>query len=62
MLYRFSELSPEAKNRAVLDYIAGWEETHDRGDISREEAHSACFDTDYDVLYNVDGEIFNEGD
>ena len=40
----FEELSAEAQAKAVADYIEGWEETHEKGDMSFSDALSALRD------------------
>lgn len=59
-MYKFSELSRQAKNIAVLDYIQGWEETHEIGDMSYDDAYSGCLDTEDEVLYDQFGNVYNE--
>ncbi len=53
--YKFSELSLQAKRIAVKDYIAGWEETHPKGDMSYLDAKSACIDTEDEIVYDIYG-------
>ena len=43
-IFSFEELSAQAKAKAVADYIGGWEETHEIGDISLLDALSALRD------------------
>lgn len=57
-MYKFSQLSRQAKDVAVLDYIKGWEESHEIGDMSYDDAFSGCVDTEDEVLYNADGSIW----
>ena len=47
-IYTFEELSEKAQIKAVEDYIEGWEETHEPGDMTWFEALSALRD-DYPV-------------
>ena len=49
--YKFNELDTKAQKRAVLDYIEGWEETHDMGDLPQKEviALLSLGDDDFDV-------------
>ena len=43
-IFSFEELSAEAQAKAVADYIEGWEETHEKGDMSFLDALSALRD------------------
>ncbi len=43
-IFSFEELSAEAQAKAVADYIEGWEETHEKGDMSFSDALSALRD------------------
>ena len=52
---KFSELSPNAQNVAIKDYITGWKETHPDETLSEREARSLCLDSEDDVDYNDDG-------
>jgi hypothetical protein len=36
--YKFTELSPEAQNVAIDEYLSGWYETHDENDLTYSEA------------------------
>ena len=56
--FSFKDLSTEAKARALADYIGGWEETHEVGDLTLMEAYSVLrvdyANTEYDN-YTEDG-------
>jgi hypothetical protein len=57
-IYSFKELSEEAQTKAVADYIEGWEETHEIGDMEYLDALSALkYDYPMDGLdhYKKDG-------
>ena len=43
-IFTFKELSAQAKAKAVADYIEGWEETHEIGDMNLLDALSALRD------------------
>jgi hypothetical protein len=53
--YKFSELSQTAKHVAVMEYLRGWEETHDKGDMSYDDAFSSCIDTNDEIAYDKKG-------
>ena len=53
--YKFSELSKAAKVIAVKEYLRGWEETHDKGDMSYDDAYSSCIDTNDEIAYDKKG-------
>ena len=57
-IYSFKELSEEAQTKAVADYIEGWEETHEMGDMEYLDALSVLkYDYPMDGLdhYKKDG-------
>jgi hypothetical protein len=61
-LYKFSELSEKAQNKAIQSYLDGWEETHDKGDMSWGDAKSSCLDCDEEIAYNKKGNDMGEFD
>lgn len=61
-MYKFSQLSNQAKDVAVLDYIKGWEEEHEINDMSYDDAYSGCVDTEDEVLYDANGNILDDLD
>lgn len=58
--YKFLELNKKAQNFAIKDYIKGWEETHDKGDMTFEEVKEILTDNndDDEFLYTSKGEIY----
>lgn len=54
--YKFKELSKSAQDRAASEYIAGWEETHENGDLDEESAMEILIENEDDT-YNKDGEL-----
>jgi hypothetical protein len=51
---KFKELSPMAQIKAMKDYIAGWEETHSKGDLTRDVAWNLLIDSEdvFDIAGN----------
>lgn len=52
--YKFKELSEEAQLKAAREYLEGWEETHDEGDLTLQEAFALCL-IDTDARYTEKG-------
>ena len=44
--YKFSELTVEVRERVIENYILGWEETHDKGDLSFRDAEYSLTNDD----------------
>lgn len=38
--FKFNELTDKAKKYAVNEYLKGWEETHEKNDISFKDAYA----------------------
>jgi hypothetical protein len=55
-IYKFKDLSKVAQDRAVSEYIAGWEETHEDGDLDEESAMEILIENEDDT-YTKDGEL-----
>lgn len=55
-IYKFKDLSKLAQDHAVSEYIAGWEETHDVGDLDEESAMEILIENEDDT-YTKDGEL-----
>lgn len=53
--YKFAELSEKAKKNAVKQYLRGWEETHEKDDMSFDDAYNSCIDTNDDFAYDIKG-------
>ena len=53
--YRFMKLSAAAKKVAVKQYLKGWEETHEKGDMSYDDAYSSCIDTNLEIFFTEKG-------
>jgi hypothetical protein len=58
-MYTFNQLSRTAKKLAVNDYIKGWEETHDQGDLSYDDVYDILIE-DAEFLYNKGGEFIGD--
>ncbi|HLD89520.1 MAG TPA: hypothetical protein VI911_00615 [Patescibacteria group bacterium] len=58
--YKFTDLSPEAKLNAMLDYISGWQQTHNDDPFDLTDAESACLDLNDELFYNEKGELLDE--
>lgn len=57
-MIRYSNLSFEAQLVAVREYIKGWEETHDKGDLDESEADSIL--RGMDDFYNINGNYLGD--
>lgn len=55
MRYKFTELSTKSKDVAVCAYLDGWAMTHGAGDMTYDDAYSACIDINDEMYYNEDG-------
>lgn len=53
--YSFGELSSDAQDKAVNDYIDGWKETHPFYRLRYSEAIELCAESD--VTYDVKGNV-----
>ena len=58
--YRFLKLSAASKKVAVREYLKGWEETHEKGDLSYDDAYSCCIDTNLEIFFTVEGKEIQE--
>jgi endonuclease YncB( thermonuclease family) len=59
MAYKFGELSKEAQEKAIKDYMNGWLETHPDDAMTRDEANETlayAFEHDFDINGNYLGE------
>jgi hypothetical protein len=57
--FKFSELSKEAQEKAIKDYMDGWLETHPDDVMPRDEANETlayAFEHDFDINGNYLGE------
>ena len=54
MSFQFKELSRRAKNKAIKDYKNGWEETHQKDDLSLGEIEEILGDDD-ETFYTKSG-------
>lgn len=53
--YLFKDLSLQAKNRVIGDYIDGWYETHDLGDLDGVDVSEMLDEPD--IYYTEDGKL-----
>ncbi len=60
--YKYNDLSLDAQIKAIKDYIEGWEETHEKGDLDEPECHTILQGIEPDDYYTVNGEYIGEYD
>jgi len=49
--YRFFDLNKTAQARAIIQYIDGWEETHDEDDMTFDEVNEILCDNNLEEGY-----------
>lgn len=57
--YLFCDLSASAKVYAMNDYLKGWEETHEKGDLTKAEVYDILGDND-EFLFDVEGRFLSD--
>ena len=58
--YKFSDLSPTARDFAIMDYLQGWKETHPDGDEDYDWAQDMCENRFPFAIYNSKGAEIND--
>lgn len=56
----FKDLSKKAKDKAVKDYIEGWQETHDVSDLEEKDIYKILENND-EMRYSKSGKYSGEG-